>query len=266
MIGAILGDMIGCPYEFGYQAKSKEFPLFVGGSHFTDDSVMTLAVARAFLDAGPEADGETVRRHMVESMQDLGRRYPYAGYGGMFSRWLITPQPRPYGSFGNGSAMRVSSAGWLFGDLERTLEAARWSAEVTHDHPEGIRGAQAVAGAVFLARTGHSKEEIRRFATERMGYDLNFTCAEIRPSYTFDVSCQGTVPPAMAAFLEGEDFEDVIRTAVSLGGDCDTLTCIAGAMGEAFYGVPEPLQAECRKRLPEDLQAILDRFLAALPA
>ena len=263
MIGAILGDIIGCPYEFDRGNKTKDFPLFSRGSEFTDDSVMTLAVARAFLDAGPDADDDTIRKNMIASMRDLGRRYPYAGYGCRFFQWLRSKDPAPYNSWGNGSAMRVSSAGWLFGTLEDVLRAARLSAEVSHNHPEGIRGAKATAGAIFLARTGHDKAEIRRFV-EEIGYDLSRTCDEIRPTYHHVESCQKTVPEAVTAFLEGESFEDVIRTAVSLGGDCDTLTCIAGGIAEAFYGVPEDLQQECRNRLPPDLLEILDRFQAAL--
>ena len=193
-------------------------------------------------------------------MQKWGRAYPDAGYGGMFYQWLYTPDPKPYGSFGNGSAMRVSSVGWFFDTLERTREVARWTAEVTHDHPEGIKGAEATASAVFLARTGKSKDEIRDYIISEFGYDLSQTCDQIRPWYEFDVSCQGTVPVAVTAFYEGKDFEDVIRTAVSLGGDCDTLTCIAGGMAEAFYGVPDDFKKECEKRLPEDALKVLHDF------
>ena len=259
MYGAILGDTIGAPYEFDMGNKSKDFPLFIDASHFTDDSIMTLAVARAFLD-NPGASDEVIRKALVDSMQELGRRYPWGGYGARFSCWLDTPDPQPYGSFGNGSAMRVSSAGWLFDDLPSVRHAAQLSAEVTHNHPEGIKGAESVASAIFLARTGHSKEEIKAYLEENFHYDLTRTCDEIRPSYHHVESCQETVPEAVTAFLEGQDFEDCIRTAVSLGGDCDTLTCITGSIAEAFYGVPEDLKEECRNRLTPDLLEILLEF------
>ena len=166
----------------------------------------------------------------------------------------------PYNSFGNGSAMRVAAAGWLYPDLETTRKVARWTAEVTHNHPEGIKGAESTASAIFLARNGASKEEIKAYIVQEFGYDLSRTCNEIRPAYRHVESCQETVPEAITAFMEGTDFEDVIRTAVSLGGDADTLTCIAGSVAEAFYGVPEELVRECRNRLPADLLAVVDRF------
>ena len=238
--------------------KRKSFPLFIETSGFTDDSVMTLAVAAAFLEVPGDADDETVRKALIRQMQTVGKRYPWSGYGDRFIHWLN--DPRPYGSFGNGSAMRVSSAGWLFDSLPQVLRAARLSAEVSHNHPEGIKGAQAVAAAIYLARTGSSKKEIRDYITENFGYDLTRTCDQIRPDYRHVESCQETVPEAITAFLEGEFFEDVIRTAVSLGGDCDTLTAIAGSMAEAFYGVPEDLKQECRKRLTPDLLEILQAF------
>ena len=262
MYGAILGDMIGSPYEFDMSGKTKDFPLFVPGSRFTDDTVMTVAVAEALMDTLGKGEEELLRA-LAESMQRWGRRYPNAGYGGRFIRWLASPDPKPYHSWGNGSAMRVSAAGWLFGTLEETRRAAVRTAMVTHDHPEGIKGAEAAASAVFLARTGAGKGEIRDYIARQFGYDLDRTCDEIRPGYSFDVSCQGTVPEAVIAFLEAENFEDNLRTAVSLGGDCDTLTCISAAIGEAFWGVPEELKAECRKRLPEDMLQVLDRFSRA---
>ncbi len=259
MYGAILGDMIGAPYEFDRGRKTKVFPLFISDSQFTDDTVMTLAVAEALMDSRGSSD-DGIRAALIEKMQKWGRRYPHAGYGGMFAQWLRTPSPRPYGSYGNGSAMRVSAAGWLYDTLEETRRIARLTAEVTHNHPEGIKGAEATAAAIFLARTGADKERIRAYITEQFGYDLSRTCDEIRPAYHHVESCQQTVPEALTAFLEGTSFEDVIRTAVSLGGDCDTLTCIAGGVAEAFYGVPEELKAECRVRLPQDLLEVLDRF------
>ena len=264
MIGAILGDIIGSPYEFDRGDKTKDFSLFSRLSRFTDDTVMTLAVAQGFLDAGPEADDETIRQSIVRSMQELAKQYPNAGYGRRFTGWLRSGDPEPYSSYGNGSAMRVSSAAWLFHDLDSVLRAAKLSAEVTHNHPEGIKGAQATAAAIFLARTGHSKAEIRQYIVETFGYDLSRTCDEIRPAYRHMESCQKTVPEAITAFLEGEDFEDVIRTAVSLGGDCDTLAAIAGSIAEGFYGVPEELAGECLRRLPDDLREIVERFQDAI--
>ena len=258
MYGAILGDIIGSPYEFDRGSKSKDFPLFSPDSTYTDDSVMTLAVADAFLGA-PQEDA-VIRKRLIQSMQHYGRKYPYAGYGGMFRRWLKDPNPQPYGSYGNGSAMRVSSAGWLFDDLQTVRHMARLSAEVTHNHPEGIKGAEATASAIYLARTGSSKSEIKTYIEANFHYDLSRTCDEIRPTYRHVESCQETVPEAITAFLEGESFEDVIRTAVSLGGDCDTLTAIAGSIAEGFYGVPEELKQQCRQRLPEDLRQVLRQF------
>lgn len=260
MYGAILGDIIGSPYEFDRGGKTKDFPLFVPQSRFTDDTVMTLAVADALLDVTPEDPDDAIRGALISSMQRFGRAYPGIGYGAKFFAWLMADDPQPYGSWGNGSAMRVSAAGWLFDDLNTVLNMAKLSAEVSHDHPEAVKGAQAVAAAIFLARTGHSKSEIRVCTEETFGYDLSRSCGEIRPGYRHDVSCRGTVPPAITAFLEGADFEDVIRTAVSLGGDCDTLTCIAGSMAEAFYGVPEELKTACRQHLPHGLLTVLTRF------
>jgi len=259
MLGAILGDMIGAPYEFDRSPKVKEFPLFSRRSEFTDDSVMTIAVAEALMDTLGKTD-EEIKTALVTSMKKWGKRYPDAGYGNMFYQWLHTRDPKPYGSFGNGSAMRVSSAGWLFDNIEETRRIARLTAEVTHNHPEGIKGAEAAASAVFLARTGWSKEEIKDYIIQEFGYDLSRTCDEIRPDYRHVENCQGTVPEAITAFMEGTDFEDVIRTAVSLGGDCDTLTCIAGGMAEACYGIPNEIEEEGRKRLPQDMLSVLDRF------
>ena len=260
MYGAILGDIIGSPFEFDMGNKSKEFPLFSKNSTFTDDSVMTIAVGNAFLDAQPNADIEWIRHRLVSSMKQYGKMFPRAGYGGMFRRWLKCDDPQPYGSFGNGSAMRVSSAAWLYNDLETVRSMARLSAEVSHNHPEGIKGAEATASAIFLARTGSTKEEIKAYIVDNFGYDLSRTCDEIRPGYHHVETCQETVPEAITAFLEGESFEDVIRTAVSLGGDCDTLTCISGSIAEGFYGIPEELKQECRNRLPEELRKVLDQY------
>lgn len=263
MIGATLGDMIGAPYEFDRSPKTKKFPLFGSGSKFTDDSVMTFAVAEGLMESIGQSD-DAVKAALVASMRKWGKRYPDAGYGGMFRQWLKMDHPEPYGSYGNGSAMRVSSVGWLFDTLEEVRHMARLTAEVTHNHPEGIKGAEAVASAIYLARSGKSKDEIRDYIIREFGYDLSRSCDEIRPTYHHNETCQKTVPEAVTAFLEGSDFEDVIRTAVSLGGDCDTLTCIAGGIAEAFYGVPEELAQECRKRLPENMCVFLDCFYEAI--
>ena len=266
MYGAILGDMIGSPYEFDRGGKTKDFPLFSVCSEFTDDTVMTIAMAEAFLQVSPEMEAEAIRQRVIQEMQKFGRKYPRADYGLRFSRWLRDRHPHPYNSWGNGSAMRVSSIGWLFGDLETVRRMARLSAEVTHNHPEGIKGAEATASAIFLARTGSTKAEIKEYIEKHFHYDLSRSCDVIRPDYYHVESCQETVPEAITAFLEGQSFEDVIRTAVSLGGDCDTLTCIAGSVAEAFYGVPEELKEECRKRLSRDLLEALRRFDEHLPA
>ena len=264
MIGAILGDIIGSPYEFDRGSKTKDFPLFSGRSEFTDDTVMAIAVADSFLPVRPGMDDDTIRQRVVAKMQKYGRLYPHAGYGGRFRHWLRDRHPKPYNSWGNGSAMRVSSVGWLFGDLETVRRMARLSADVTHNHPEGIKGAEVTAATIFLARTGSTKAEIKAYIEENFHYDLSRTCDEIRPTYHHVESCQETVPEAITAFLEGESFEDVIRMAVSLGGDCDTLTAIAGSIAEGFYGVPEVLKQECRSRLSKDLLEILEKMEAYL--
>ena len=253
-----MGDIIGSPYEFDMGDKTKDFSLFSEDSYFTDDTVMTIAVAEAFMDA-PD-DEEAIRQRLIQSMQKWGHRYPGAGYGVRFSDWLDSHDPQPYHSWGNGSAMRVSAVAWLYNDLETVRRMARISADVTHNHPEGIKGAEASAAAIFIARTGHSKAEIKTYIEDEFHYNLNRTCDEIRPTYHHVESCQETVPEAIIAFLEGDSFEDVIRTAVSLGGDCDTLTCIAGSIAEGFYGVPAELKKECRDRIAENLRSVLDTF------
>lgn len=260
MLGAILGDIVGSPYEFDCGDKTKDFPLFHDRCRFTDDSVMTIAVADALMASKTSDSDDVIRARLVESMKRWGKAYPHAGYGAGFSYWLKSDDPQPYNSFGNGSAMRVSAVAWLYEDLETVRKMARISADVTHNHPEGIKGAESVAAAIFMARTGSSKEEIKAYICSEFGYDLSRTCNEIRPDYHHVESCQQTVPEAITAFLEGESFEDVIRTAVSLGGDCDTLTAIAGSVAEGFYGVPDELKAECIKRLPEDMLEVVEQF------
>ena len=260
MYGALLGDIIGSVYEFDRSPKIKEFPLFSSGSEFTDDSVMTIAVADALMKAGAHPEEENAKQLLVQAMKQWGRKYPDAGYGGRFRIWLFSRDSKPYNSWGNGSAMRTSSIGWMYESMEETRRVARWTSEVTHNHPEGIKGAEAVSAAIFLARNGSTKQEIREYVEQEFGYDLSRTCDEIRPSYHHVESCQETVPEAIISFLEGTDFEDVIRTAVSLGGDCDTLTCIAGGIAEAYYGVPEELKEECRARLSKGMNQILEKF------
>lgn len=265
MYGAILGDIVGSPYEFDCNNyKAKDFPLFSCRSDFTDDTVMALAVAKALLDTRGQNDA-AIKAALVREMQRLGRAYPDRGYGVRFNHWLYTDAPQPYQSYGNGSAMRVSSAAWLAKDMAESLHLAQLTAEVTHDYPEGIKGAQAVAAAIFLARTGHDKAEIKAYVEREFGYDLSRSCDEIRPTYHHVESCQETVPQAIIAFLESTSFEDALRTAVSLGGDSDTLAAITGSIAEAFYGVPEDLKQKCRQRLTPELERILlEREKAAL--
>ena len=255
MIGAIIGDVVGSPYEHR-RADAPDFPLLQPRSRFTDDTVMTVATAEALL------SGEPYDR----AYRRWGRRYPDAGYGGAFARWLRLDGAGPYGSWGNGSAMRVSRVGLAFDDADRVLAEAERSAAVTHDHVEGVRGAQAAALAVFLARSGRPKPEIRRTLAERLGYDLTRTLGDIRPGYQFDVSCQGSVPEALTAFLETADFEGAVRAAVWLGGDADTQAAIAGAAAAAYDGgVPRELEADVRRRLPPDVREVLDAFKARYP-
>ena len=262
MYGAILGDIIGSPYEFDQNnIKTTDFELFSERSEFTDDSIMTLAVAEGLMNCGIDADETVMKKSLVEAMKKYGKRYPFAGYGANFSMWLDEEDPQPYRSFGNGSAMRVSAAAWLCQEsLQKMLQIAAVTAEVSHNHPEGIKGAQATAAVIFMALHGASKEDIKNTVSKVFGYDLTRTCDMIRPSYHHVESCQETVPEAITAFLEGDSFESVIRLAVSLGGDSDTLACIAGSMAEAFYGVPEELKREARERLSDDLRGVLDRF------
>ncbi len=250
MLGAIAGDMVGSVYE-ARPCKRKDFPLFTNDSCFTDDTVLLVAVADVQLNGGDYA----------LTYKAYARRYPYAGYGGSFIGWASSDDERPYGSYGNGSAMRVCPVAWSREDLDAVLREARASAEVTHNHPEGLKGAEATAAAVFLSRTGEDKDAIGRYLEERFGYDLSRSLDEIRPGYRFDVTCQGSVPEAIIAFLESTDLEDAIRNAVSLGGDSDTQACIAGAIAEAYYGgVPAHIRRAVMQRLPSALDAIVDAF------
>lgn len=260
MYGAIMGDIVGSRFEFDRGDKTKDFKLFTKKSVYTDDTVMSIAVADALLVVGPDAVEDDVKENVIRQMRDWGRRYPNAGYGGNFRTWLVLDYEEPYGSYGNGSAMRVSSVGWLYDSIERTREVARWTAEVTHNHPEGIKGAESVASVIYLARSGFDKAYIRDYVIREFGYDLSRTCDEIRPYYHHVESCQETVPEAITAFLEGEHFTDVVKTAVSLGGDCDTLTDIAAAMGEAYYGIPKKFIPEIEARLDDNMKNVLHKF------
>lgn len=277
MIGAVIGDTVGSVYEFN-NIKTTEFPLFDSESNFTDDSVMTFAVADWLL-----RDNNHNPQKLIDTFVWFSNQFPcpMGGYGGSFHNWLLNPKTiyedvmmedgstktfmresrKPYNSWGNGSAMRTSAVGWMFDTLEETERVAEIQAAITHNHPEGIKGAQATSAAIFMARTGKSKEEIKRYVETRFGYDLSRTCDEIRPGYSFDVSCQGTVPQAITAFLESTDFESCIRLGVSLGGDSDTLACIAGGIAEAFYkDIPKWIVDEVWRRLPYAFKGILDRL------
>jgi ADP-ribosylglycohydrolase len=250
MLGAIAGDIIGSRFE-RTPIKTTDFELFHSDCRFTDDSVLTLAVA----------DHIFLGSDLIDTLKEYFNQYPNAGYGERFILWASSPSREPYNSFGNGSAMRVSPVGFAFDSLDTVLEKARATAEVTHDHPEGIKGAQATATAIFLARTGNSKKEIKRFIETQFQYDLNQSIDAIRPQYTFDATCQGSVPQAITAFLESESFEDAVRKAVSLGGDSDTQACIAGGIAHAFYGkLPDIISAEVHSRLEVPLRQILTLF------
>jgi ADP-ribosylglycohydrolase len=250
MIGAIAGDIIGSVYEF-HNIKTTDFSLFVPGCRFTDDTVLTVALADALLTG---AD-------YVDKMKEYYARYPDAGFGGFFCKWATSDDRAPYHSWGNGAAMRISPVGFAFSSLEETIMQAEKYTAVTHNHPEGIKGACATAAAIYLGRTGSSKMQIKDFIEERFGYDLNSSVEQIRPAYKYDISCQGTVPEAIIAFLDSSDFESAIRLAVSLGGDCDTLTCITGGIAEAFYGgVPQPIQEKVFAILDEPLGRVTREF------
>lgn len=259
MIGAIIGDIAGSRFEW-HNLKTKKFELFTPKCRYTDDTVMSLAVCEALMADGP---GELPER-TVRSMQRLGRAYPDAGYGGRFKRWLAEEDPQPYNSWGNGSAMRVSGCGYAADSLEEAAELAHAVTAVTHDHPEGIRGAEAVAAAVYLARTGKTMREIRSF-TEKNYYRINFRLDDIRDGYEFDVSCMGSVPQAFEAFFESSDFEDAVRNAISIGGDSDTIGAITGSIAEAYYGVPAVIREKAAAFLDGNLAGILAAFEKRYP-
>jgi len=249
MLGAMIGDIVGSIYEWD-NIKTTEFEFFGDRCFFTDDSVLTAATAKALMSG----------KDYTRTYQDFSRRYPGRGYGGRFIDWIHSQNPQPYNSWGNGSAMRVSPVGFAYNTVEEVLAEAKHSAEVTHNHPEGIKGAQATALAILMARQGASQDDIREEISRRFAYDLDRTLAEIRPFYQFNESCQETVPEAMIAFLESDSFEDAIRKAISLGGDSDTLACITGGIAEAFYGIPDELAAKGRRFLPQEFIQILEDF------
>lgn len=258
MLGAIFGDIVGSVYEFN-NTHDYNFRLLSDWSQFTDDTVMTLAVAKALMESYGKSD-KKVRETLINYMKQLGKKYPDAGYGGMFYNWVLGDNREPYNSYGNGSAMRVSAAGWMYDSLEETLHAAKLSAEVTHHHPEGIKGAQATAAAIYMARTGKSKEEIRDYIENNFGYDLHKSMKDIVSRGHGEEICQVSVPQALVCFLLSDSYIDTIRKSVCIGGDSDTIACIAGSIAEAYYGMDEKYKEETMKRLPEDLQEIVNDF------
>ncbi len=252
MLGAIAGDIIGSAYESN-TTKDYAFELFPPQADFTDDTVLAVASAKLLLDGGD----------YVELLKSYTRRYPGRGYGGFFHDWAHSDDRRPYNSFGNGSAMRVGPVGWVGATLDEVLELAEENAAVTHSHPEGVKGAQAVAAAVFLSRRGHSKADLRSYLEDTFGYDLQRPYEQIQPDYAFDVTCQGSVPEALIAFLDSTDYLDAVRKAVALGGDSDTQACITGAVAEACYGVPDEISERALAYLDEHLGGVTRRFIAA---
>ena len=258
MLGAIFGDIVGSSYEF-HNTHDYDFELLTRRSKYTDDTCMTLAVAKALCQSMGRSDDE-VREALIDCMKEIGRKYPDAGYGGMFYGWVLGESRKPYHSCGNGSAMRVAAAGWLYDSLEETEHYAGLSAAVTHDHPEGIKGAKATAACIYLARTGKTKQEIKEYVEKKYGYDLNKSMADIVMHHHGDEICQISVPQAIVCFLHSNSYIDCIRKAVSIGGDSDTIACIAGSMAEAFYGIDEQYRQEVLRRLPDDLKKIISTF------
>ena len=256
MLGAIIGDVVGSRFEWD-NIKTKEFDLFTDDCLATDDSVMTLAIAKALMES--DSNFDNLGEKAIVYMQKLGRKYPYSGYGGNFARWLVSSNPKPYNSWGNGSAMRVSGVAYAGNSLEEVVELSRKVTEVTHSHPEGIKGAEATSVAIYMARTGKCIQEIKDYIHEHY-YKIDFKLDDIRDDYTFDVSCQGTVPQALAAFFESVDFEDAIRNVISIGGDSDTLAAITGSIAEAYYGIPIKIREVAIKYLDNYLREILYEF------
>jgi ADP-ribosyl-[dinitrogen reductase] hydrolase len=250
MLGVICGDVIGSVYE-GHNVKSKQFPLFSKGTRFTDDTVLTVAIADAILNR--KYFGPTIHRYSLN--------YPSAGFGSRFKDWFKSKHPRPYGSYGNGSAMRVSPIGYAFNSIPEIMQMAEKSSVISHNHPEAIKGAQAIAVSIFLARTKKTKSEIKSYIEREFGYDLNRTIDSIRPGYKFDVSARGSVPESIISFLESNDYEDAIRTAISIGGDSDTIASMCGGIAEAYYGtIPADIVDKVRKFLPLNFLSIIDIF------
>ena len=250
LIGAIAGDIIGSTYEFR-NVKRTDFDLFPANSKFTDDTVLTLAIADCILNS----------KDFTKTVLEYGQRYYECGFGKYFKQWLKSNDPQPYNSFGNGSAMRVSAVGFAYNDIETVLQKAKETAEITHNHIEGIKGAQSTASAIFLARNGKSKDEIKAFIENKFNYKLDFTLEQIRPNYIFDVSCKGSVPQAIVAFLESTDYESAIRLAISIGGDSDTIACITGGIAVAFYkNIPENIIEFAANKLPDEFIEILNDF------
>lgn len=250
LIGAICGDIIGSCYEWR-PTKDLDFKLFSVYSRFTDDTVCSIAIADALMHGKPFA----------ERLQYWCRKYPNAGYGGAYRKWIQSSNPLPYNSWGNGSAMRVSAVGAYARSLDEALATAEASAAVTHNHPEGVKGARAVASAIFLALTGKSKEEIKEYIETTFGYNLSREYKDIQPGYRFDVSCQGSVPESLIAFLESHDYESTVRKAVAMGGDSDTMAAIAGGVAAAYYGdIPTHILEECMRRLPEEMKEVISAF------
>ena len=255
MIGAIVGDIVGSIFEWDNH-RSKDFDFLTHKCFFTDDSVMSLAIAKAILNC--KGDYANLSAQAIATMQSVGRPYPNCGYGGSFYNWMYSSSPKPYGSYGNGAAMRVSACGFSARSLEEAIALSKAVTEVTHNHPEGIKGAVVTAGAGWLARNGATKEEIASYISQ--SYDINFTLDEIRPTYEFNETCQGSVPQAMVAFLESNSFEDAIRNAISIGGDSDTIAAITGGVAEAFYGVDDSLKTQAKSYLDEFLISIAEGF------
>ncbi len=262
MLGAIIGDIVGSRFERN-NIKTKEFKFFTAKCFPTDDSIMTLSLAQAILVSKP--DYSDLAENAVQCMQTIGRQYPDCGYGGSFINWIFSDDPRPYNSFGNGAAMRISPAGFAAGSLEEAKSLSRTMTEVTHNHPEGIKGAEATAVAIYMARTGSSLSEIRDYM-ETYYYPINFMLDEIRDSYRFNETCQKTVPQALVSFFESTDFEDAIRNCISIGGDSDTLAAICGGIAEAYYGIPDEIRKEAIAFLDEQLLQILVNFESRFPA
>lgn len=254
VLGSLVGDIVGSVYEFN-NTKSTDFELFYEESCFTDDTVMTLAVAKWLIE-----DKLHSKQHLIKCMQELGRRYPDAGYGGRFFYWIGQDDPQPYNSWGNGAGMRVSPVGLYAKTLDEALNLAEITASVSHNHPEGVKGAQAIAASVFLSKEGMSKGEIKEYVEKTFGYNLNRTIEAIRPDYQFDVSCQGSVPEAIIAFLEGNSFEEVLRLAISLGGDSDTIACMACSIAACMYPIPDDIAEICNEFLTDDLREIMVKF------